>query len=139
MSALRPSMLELMDSVSVNAVEDMTAMGLDRGAGALLIARSDAGGAGGEAEIAVIAACCEAAGAAEVFSTTDEVEGEALVAARRLALVALERRGTQPAGGHRRAGAGAARPARRHRRGDRRVTTSRSRSSPTRGTATPTR
>ena len=29
-----------------------------------------------------------------MFSTTDEVEGEALVAARRLALVALERRGS---------------------------------------------
>ncbi len=94
MSALRPSMLELMDSVSVNAVEDMTAMGLDRSAGALLLARSDAGGAGGEAEIAEIARCCEQAGAAEVYSTTDEVEGEALVSARRLALVALERRGT---------------------------------------------
>ena len=93
MSRLRPSMLELMDNVTINAVEDMTAMGLDREAGALLLARSDAG-PGGEAEIAVIAACCEDAGAADVFSTTDEVEGEALVAARRLALVALERRGT---------------------------------------------
>ena len=94
MSSLRPSMLELMDSVTINAVEDMTAMGLDRSAGALLLARSDAGGAGGEAEIAVIARCCDEAGAAEVYSTTDEVEGEALVSARRLALVALERRGT---------------------------------------------
>ena len=43
-STLRPSMLELMDHTSINAVEDYTSMGLDRTAGALLIARSDAPG-----------------------------------------------------------------------------------------------
>src|SRR6201991_4802134 len=41
-AAARPSMLELMDRASINAVEDYTQMGLDRTAEALLIARSDA-------------------------------------------------------------------------------------------------
>ncbi len=45
---LRPSMAELMDRTSINAVEDYTSMGLDRTAEALLICRSDApGGSGG--------------------------------------------------------------------------------------------
>src|SRR3954451_20424796 len=43
-TTLRPSMLELMDRTSINAVEDYTSMGLDRTAEALLIARSDAPG-----------------------------------------------------------------------------------------------
>lgn len=43
-SQLRPSMAELMDRTSVNAVEDFTKMGLDRTAEALLILRSDAHG-----------------------------------------------------------------------------------------------
>ena len=47
---MRPSMLELMDAASVNAVEDYKPMGLDRTAGALLIAHEDnlTGGFGGE-------------------------------------------------------------------------------------------
>ena len=43
---LRASMMELMDRASINAVEDHRPMGLDRGAGALLLAQSDAPGAG---------------------------------------------------------------------------------------------
>ena len=85
---LRPSTLELMDRVSINAVEDMTNMGLDRSAGALLIARCDAGG-----EVAAMEAACRAAGVSECYATDDEDEGEAFLAARRLALVALERKG----------------------------------------------
>ena len=41
---LRPSMLELMDRPSINAVEDCRPMGLDPDAGALLMAQSDAPG-----------------------------------------------------------------------------------------------
>src|ERR1700760_3802927 len=48
---IRPSMLELMDRTSINAVEDMVAMGLDRTAEALLVARSDAPGAAAAQEI----------------------------------------------------------------------------------------
>ena len=42
--SIRPSMMELMDHASINAVEDFRQMGLDREAGALLVAQSDAPG-----------------------------------------------------------------------------------------------
>jgi len=51
---LCPSMLELMDRTSINAVDDFTSMGLDRTAEAMLIARSDAPGAAAAEEIAVM-------------------------------------------------------------------------------------
>ena len=38
---MRPSMLELMDRPTINAVEDMTRMGLDREAAAMLVIQSD--------------------------------------------------------------------------------------------------
>ncbi|MBA2463764.1 MAG: FAD-binding protein, partial [Nocardioidaceae bacterium] len=91
---MRPSMLELMDQASINAVEDFRAMGLDRSSGALLVAQSDApGGARGD-ESEVIRAACEAAGATEVFLTDDAGEGEQFVAARRIAFHAIEARGS---------------------------------------------
>ena len=43
----RPSMVELMDNASINAVEDHRSMGLDRSVGALLIVQSDAAGQSG--------------------------------------------------------------------------------------------
>jgi len=91
---LRPSMLELMDNGSICAVEDMVRMGLDRTAGALLLARSDAPGAAAAAEIEQIGAICGAHGAREVFATDDPDEGEAFAAARRAAFPAMERLGT---------------------------------------------
>ncbi|MBF6172450.1 FAD-binding oxidoreductase [Nocardia blacklockiae] len=90
---LRPSMLEFMDSVAINAVEDELRMGLDRSAAGLLVARSDAPGRYAAEEAAVIVAACEKAGAAEVFSTEDPEEGEAFTAARRFAIPAVERKG----------------------------------------------
>ena len=92
-SALRPSMLELMDRTSINAVEDFLRMGLDRSAEALLVARSDAPGAAAAQEIAVMEAACSANGASELLCTDDPAEGEAFVAARRAAFPALERLG----------------------------------------------
>src|SRR5215212_6453848 len=67
---MRPSMLELMDRASINAVEDHHPMGLDREAGALLIAQTDAPGAARSEELAVMEAACTAQGA-EVFVTDD--------------------------------------------------------------------
>ncbi|MQY29995.1 FAD-binding oxidoreductase [Nocardia aurantia] len=90
---LRPSMLEFMDSVAINAVEDQLRMGLDREAAALLVARSDAPGEHAGLEVAEIAALCEKAGATEVFATDDPAEGEAFTVARRVAIPALERKG----------------------------------------------
>jgi glycolate oxidase len=91
---VRPSMLELMDRPSVNAVEDYRAMGLDRSAGALLIAQSDAPAGAAAEEVAVIEAACLAAGSGDVFVTDDPAEGELFIAARRMAFPAIEARGS---------------------------------------------
>jgi glycolate oxidase len=93
-SELRPSMLELMDRTSINAVEDYAGMGLDRTADALLIARSDAPGAAAPHEISVMESACKAHGAIELFATDDPGEGDAFAAARRAAFPALERLGS---------------------------------------------
>ncbi|RJO72296.1 FAD-binding protein [Nocardia panacis] len=90
---LRPSMLEFMDGVTINAVEDELRMGLDRAAAALLVARSDAPGEFAAREAEIMAAACEKAGATEVFHTEDAEEGEAFTAARRFAIPAVERKG----------------------------------------------
>ena len=91
---MRPSMLEFMDRPTINAVEDMTKMGLDRSAAAMLVIQSDepAGHAG--VEIETITRLCEEHHAAEVFATEDPDEGEAFVVARRNAIPAVERTGT---------------------------------------------
>ncbi len=89
---LRPSMLELMDQASINAVEDYKPMGLDRSAGALLIAQSDAPGAARAVEMGAMTAACAAA--TEMFSTEDAEEGELFVEARRMAFPAIEARGS---------------------------------------------
>jgi glycolate oxidase len=91
---LRASMMELMDQTSINAVEDYRSMELDRSAGAMLIAQSDAPGAASAAEIEIMEAACATAGAKEVFITTDPDEGELFVAARRAAFPAIEARGS---------------------------------------------
>ena len=91
---IRPAMLEFMDSVSINAVEDMLKMGLDRQAGALLVAQSDAPGPAGVAEVELIEKAFSDNGATEVFATSDPAEGEAFTAARRAAIPAVERLGS---------------------------------------------
>jgi len=90
----RPAALELMDQVAVRAVEDRLHMGLDTTCGALLLGQSDAGSERGRHEVAAMVACCEARGATEVYSTEDEDEGEQFMAARRMAIPAVERLGT---------------------------------------------
>jgi D-lactate dehydrogenase (cytochrome)/glycolate oxidase len=81
-----------MDRTTIAAVEDMTRMGLDTEAGALLLAQSD--GAGAADDVGRCAAACEAAGATYVAHTADPTEGDQFLEARRLALPALERQGT---------------------------------------------
>ncbi|TSD93944.1 FAD-binding protein [Skermania sp. ID1734] len=92
--ALRPSMLEFMDSVAINAVEDELKMGLDRTAAALVLARSDAPGPYAEREAETMAQICERSKASEVFHTADPEDGEAFCAARRFAIPAVERKGS---------------------------------------------
>ena len=91
---LRPSMLEFMDSVAINAVEDSLRMDLDRAAAAMLVAGSDERGRAGSDDAALMAAVFADTGALEVFSTDDPDEGEAFVAARRFAIPAVEAKGS---------------------------------------------
>jgi glycolate oxidase len=91
---LRPSMLEFMDSVAINAVEDTLRMDLDRGAAAMLVAGSDERGRASNEDAEVIAAVFAENGATEVFSTNDPDEGEAFVAARRFCIPAVEAKGS---------------------------------------------
>ncbi|WP_158019275.1 FAD-binding oxidoreductase [Mycobacterium basiliense] len=90
---LRPSMLEFMDSVAINAVEDELRMDLDRGAAAMLVAGSDERGRAGSEDAELMASVFADHGAKEVFSTDDPDEGEAFIAARRFAIPAVESKG----------------------------------------------
>lgn len=89
---LTPSLMELMDAVSVRAVNEMGRMGLPASTQALLLVAFD--GPDRAAELARVAELCRAAGATEVVPAEDEAESELLLAARRLALPALDRLGT---------------------------------------------
>ena len=93
-SGIVPSLLELMDRATVRAVDGWKHMDLDLEAAAMLIGRSDAGGNQGAAEIEAMAGACESAGATYVARSTDPMEADLLMTARRLALPALERQGT---------------------------------------------
>ena len=88
---IRPAALELMDRASIRAVEARIHMGLDVDCAGLLLGRSDAPGSG-EAEL--MEEACAEAGATYVASTTDEDEGEQFMAARRMAIPAVECLGT---------------------------------------------
>ena len=92
--SLRPSMLEFMDKASINAVEDLTKMGLDRDAEALLVIQSDEAAVAALDELETIEKICRSHQALEVFSTDDPEEGEAFVAARRMAIPAVEKKGS---------------------------------------------
>jgi glycolate oxidase len=93
-SGLVPSLLEVMDNTCICAVDDLLKAGLDRSAHALLVAQSDAGGAVAAAEIEALAQLCRDAGADFVHTTEDPAEGDLLLQARRVALVALEQLGS---------------------------------------------
>lgn len=87
-----PSLVELMDRTTISAVNDMTRMGLDETAGALLLIQCD--GDAAEQEARRCADACRAAAAIELYLSSDPAEGDALMQARRVALTALERRGS---------------------------------------------
>ncbi|BBY59738.1 FAD-linked oxidase [Mycolicibacterium sarraceniae] len=93
-SRIRPSMLEFMDAVAINAVEDKLRMGLDRSAAAMMVAASDDRGPTGAEDAEYMARVFTEAGASECFSTADPDEGEAFVAARRFAIPAVEAKGS---------------------------------------------
>lgn len=91
--AMRPSMLELLNSVILNAVEDYQPMGLDRDAAALLLGQSDSPGDSRSHEVERMAHLCREAGATEAYATDDELEAGQLIEVRRAAGTALQVRG----------------------------------------------
>jgi len=88
-----PSLLELMDATTLAAVQALRPMGLAPGAAALLLVQTDAAGAGADGEADAVLAACEAAGASEAYRSENAEESDALLAARRLAIPALEAMG----------------------------------------------
>ena len=93
-SSTRPSMLEFMDNYTINAVEDLTGMGLERDAAAMLVIQTDEPTEHAAHEITLIEQLCQEHNATDVFSTSDADEAEAIIAARRMAIPAVERKGT---------------------------------------------
>src|SRR4051794_15410832 len=90
-TGLIPSLLEVMDQTCIRTVNAALRTDLDPNSPARLLAQSGGGGAAGAEEIAALARLCEEAGADFVPSTDDPAEGDLLLAARRMALPALER------------------------------------------------
>jgi glycolate oxidase len=82
-----PSLLELMDNRTINAVEDYRRLDLDRRAAALLIGQAD--GPAAEAEASGMIQACTASGADFAICATDAAESDLLLEARRLAGPAL--------------------------------------------------
>jgi len=86
------SVLELADRTTIRAIEQWQHLGLDTKSAAVLIARSDTADFG-RVELDAVEAVCTEAAATEILRSTDALESEGLMAARRAALPALERLG----------------------------------------------
>ena len=90
-AGLVPATLEMMDHLTVNAVEDAMACGFPREAGAVLMIEIDGLGDGMEEMAEQIVAICRAKGALDVRVAKDEAEREALWRGRRGAFAAVTR------------------------------------------------
>jgi glycolate oxidase len=91
-AGLRPSLLELLDQVTLRAIQDLRDFGLEPDLGAMLVAQSDRGGRAAD-DVARIARICRDHGARDVAVAEDHEESELLLAARRSVNAALERLG----------------------------------------------
>ncbi|MEV7397088.1 FAD-linked oxidase C-terminal domain-containing protein [Aeromicrobium sp. NPDC092404] len=87
-----PACVEIMDRTTIAAVNDMTHMGLDPDAGALLLVQCD--GRGADRAAADCVAVMQRGGARDVAITHDPAEGAAFMRARASAYPALEQRGS---------------------------------------------
>jgi len=87
-----PSLMEIMDASSIEAVEEYlkTELGAGKGCAALLICQSDSGGEAARRELSAIEQVCTDVGAELVHTTFDLAEGAMLLKARRAVLMALE-------------------------------------------------
>jgi len=91
---LVPVTLELLDRETILAVDDAHQLGLDREAAAMLLVESDAPGTAAAAELDAAEAAILASGATSIVRASDATEADWLRQARRLALRALEMKGT---------------------------------------------
>ncbi|RAG82012.1 FAD-binding oxidoreductase [Streptacidiphilus pinicola] len=87
-----PSLMELMDTTTVRAVNAMAQMGLPDSTAALLLVGFDS--LDPTSDLEAVGQLCREAGATEVVPAADSGESELLLEARRLALPALDRLGT---------------------------------------------
>ncbi|MFC1399720.1 MULTISPECIES: FAD-binding oxidoreductase [Streptacidiphilus] len=87
-----PSLMELMDTVSVRAVNSLAQMGLPDSTAALLLIAFDT--LDPVADLAAAGEICTAYGATEVVPAADSAESELLLQARRLSLTAMDTLGT---------------------------------------------
>jgi glycolate oxidase len=90
-SGVMPSLLELIDHRTINAIEDFRRLDLDRSAAGLLIGQADTAAATDDVRLMV--AACEAANATFVIDTADRTEADLLLEARRLAGTAVMAKG----------------------------------------------
>ncbi|WP_283136969.1 FAD-binding oxidoreductase [Rhizohabitans arisaemae] len=90
-AGLRPSMLELLDRMGLQAIDDMRSIGLGANVGAMLLIQCDDPDPQPGAE--EMAKLCRQAGASFVAVSSDEAESAELIGIRRMAYPALERLG----------------------------------------------
>jgi glycolate oxidase len=88
---IRPSLLELMDSATLRAIDDWKSTGFGDGVQALLIAHDDSESADRSAEL--MREICAEAGASLAEVATSEAESRQLLELRQLAYPAIERLG----------------------------------------------
>jgi glycolate oxidase len=93
MAGVSPVTLELMDRITIRAVDDMHGLGLDREAAAMLMVESDLPGTAADDELGRAETACVAAGATTTVRSQSPAEADLLRQARRAAHWALERLG----------------------------------------------
>lgn len=86
-----PSLLELMDRATLEALDAWRGIGLDPGTQAMLLCQADGPDSADAAR--VMARCCEDGGASIVAVSDDEAEAAQLLDVRRMAFTAIEQAG----------------------------------------------
>ncbi len=92
-AGITPVTLELMDRVTIRAVDEAHRLGLDRDAAAMLLVESDLSAQAAAAELDAAEGACRAAGSGLPVRARDATEAEWLRQGRRLAFRALEAQG----------------------------------------------
>src|SRR5579862_5123459 len=86
-----PAAIEMMDALAIEAAEAAVQCNYPAGAGAVLIIELDGPAAEVEAELSVVRAICEAAGATEIRAADDPAERAVIWAGRKSAFAAVGR------------------------------------------------